>query len=164
MGICSSCCNDSAETENAYSSLLEHRNMPSGTENHGPFEGNSGVRGTKEKGTGKSVRPAEGEASTLVTNKRGGVNNETRPIAVPHSPEKLKIVEKTTSEDAECVICLENFDANHPAVNKKCACGRQTRYHLSCILSWREHSEVCPVCRQKITLLDENGKRLDFDR
>ena len=24
--------------------------MPSGTEIHGPFEGNSGVRGTKEKG------------------------------------------------------------------------------------------------------------------
>ena len=160
MGICSSCCNDSAETENAYSSLLESEKKPAGAASNGSggFEGGSAVVLAKENGPSGGYKSG---ASTVESSKRkGGKGIESRPISVPRSAEKLEIAKKTTSEDAECVICLENFSASHPAVNKKCACGRQTRYHLSCILSWKEHSEVCPVCSQKVTLLDENGETL----
>ena len=80
-------------------------------------------------------------------------NGNSVPITMPI--EKIKLT-KTDSIDNECIVCFEKFSKLHPAVIKKCKCGPNTQnYHLSCILSWQERSEVCPVCRCKVEMYTE---------
>ena len=70
---------------------------------------------------------------------------------------------KTNSIDNECIVCFEKFSKLHPPVVKRCKCGPNTQnYHLSCILSWKERSEFCPVCGSKIQILDENSNPIDL--
>ena len=82
------------------------------------------------------------------------------PIATPIS--KINLT-KTNSVDNECIVCFEKFSKLHPPVIKRCKCGPNTQnYHLSCILSWKERSEFCPVCGSEIQILDENSKPIDL--
>ena len=70
---------------------------------------------------------------------------------------------KTNSIDNECIVCFEKFSKLHPPVVKRCKCGPNTQnYHLSCILSWKERSEFCPVCGSEIQILDENSEPIDL--
>ena len=80
-------------------------------------------------------------------------NNNRNSIPITQPIEKISLT-KTNSMDNECIVCFEKFSKLHPAVVKKCKCGPNTQnYHLSCILSWQERSEVCPVCRTKVEII-----------
>ena len=81
--------------------------------------------------------------------------NNSNSIPITNPIEKIKLT-KTDSMDNECIVCFEKFSKLHPAVIRKCKCGPNTQnYHLACILSWQERSEVCPVCRTKVVLYTE---------
>ncbi|KAJ9564006.1 hypothetical protein OSB04_009166 [Centaurea solstitialis] len=47
-----------------------------------------------------------------------------------------------SSEDDECIICLEEYTCENPRITTKCS----HHSHLSCILEWQQRSELCPVC------------------
>ena len=52
----------------------------------------------------------------------------------------------------ECVICMESFSQDNPRMPTVCGCGaNRTYFHLPCLYQWREQSEECPSCRQRIT-------------
>lgn len=55
-------------------------------------------------------------------------------------------------EDEECVICMEGFSHDNPRMPTLCGCGsNRTYFHLPCLYQWREQSQDCPSCRQRIT-------------
>ena len=55
------------------------------------------------------------------------------------------------SQDDECVICMEGFDASNPRMPTLCGCGaNKTYFHLPCLFQWIEQCEECPSCRQKL--------------
>jgi len=64
----------------------------------------------------------------------------------------LKMCESLESPDYdECVICMEGFSKNNPRMPTLCGCGaNKTFFHLPCLYQWREHSDDCPSCRQRI--------------
>ena len=55
-------------------------------------------------------------------------------------------------EDEECVICMEGFSHDNPRMPTQCGCGsNRTYFHLPCLYQWREQSQDCPSCRQRIS-------------
>lgn len=60
------------------------------------------------------------------------------------------------SEEDECVVCMEGFDATNPRMPTRCGCGEnQTYFHLPCLYQWVElrreggaRSGECPTCRE----------------
>jgi hypothetical protein len=47
----------------------------------------------------------------------------------------------------ECIICLEEFDNQNPAMHTLCACGEnKVLLHYPCLLLWIETKNVCPTC------------------
>lgn len=53
-----------------------------------------------------------------------------------------KATEKDCIDDAECTICLEEFEVGEEMGRLECFC----RFHLRCIRQWFElHAGMCPV-------------------
>uniref|UniRef100_A0A2P2KQF1 RING finger protein 165-like isoform X2 n=1 Tax=Rhizophora mucronata TaxID=61149 RepID=A0A2P2KQF1_RHIMU len=50
------------------------------------------------------------------------------------------------SEQDECSICLEHFNAGDHLLHLPCA----HRYHAKCLVPWLESSAHCPCCRMEI--------------
>eukprot|EP00512_Aurantiochytrium_limacinum_P002203 CAMPEP_0171497020 /NCGR_PEP_ID=MMETSP0958-20121227/7032_1 /TAXON_ID=87120 /ORGANISM="Aurantiochytrium limacinum, Strain ATCCMYA-1381" /LENGTH=240 /DNA_ID=CAMNT_0012031201 /DNA_START=144 /DNA_END=866 /DNA_ORIENTATION=- len=58
----------------------------------------------------------------------------------------------------ECVLCLEEFSEECPAVRTLCKCGiNRHSYHLRCLLAWRQRSgkTTCPVCDEELFYEDD---------
>ncbi|PIA49278.1 hypothetical protein AQUCO_01300259v1 [Aquilegia coerulea] len=56
------------------------------------------------------------------------------------------------TEEEDCPICLEEYDAENPRIITKC----DHHFHLSCILEWMERSDTCPVCDQEMIFNNMN--------
>jgi hypothetical protein len=76
------------------------------------------------------------------------------------SHNSLKLEEKLSGDSKEekeedeanlCPTCLEPFTADNPRVEAKC--GHQ--YHLPCIYEWLERSPLCPMCGEKMEIIEE---------
>ncbi|XP_065039799.1 uncharacterized protein LOC135674171 isoform X1 [Musa acuminata AAA Group] len=52
------------------------------------------------------------------------------------------------SEQADCAVCLEDFQEGDMLVHLPCA----HRFHWNCVLPWLESSSHCPCCRMTIFL------------
>ncbi|XP_023759950.1 probable E3 ubiquitin-protein ligase RHY1A [Lactuca sativa] len=48
-----------------------------------------------------------------------------------------------SSNQEECVICLDNFKANEKVIHLPCT----HRFHSNCLLPWLESNAQCPCCR-----------------
>ena len=76
--------------------------------------------------------------------------------ALSASPTKTKTPNDVASppppldlDDAECCVCLEEFDArDNPAASTRCG----HRFHLQCCLSWAQRSGACPLCGAELEL------------
>jgi len=100
------------------------------------------------------------DSSDILVDGENKRSSDSVPIVTPISKVHLT---KTNSIDNECIVCFEKFSKLHPPVIKRCKCGPNTQnYHLSCILSWKERSEFCPVCGSQIQILDENSEPIDL--
>ena len=54
----------------------------------------------------------------------------------------------SSSNDTECVVCLDNFNDGDEIVMLKCHDSHI--YHEKCMLEWIERSQLCPICRKEI--------------
>nr|CAB3459324.1 unnamed protein product [Digitaria exilis] len=103
----------------------------------------------------------------LVGFMRGGVwyNRDGEPVvdddgaysnggfgAVPASEEAIAALPETTvgecdgetrEKEAECVVCLEDYQAGDKLRTMPCSHG----FHERCILPWLRVSRLCPLCR-----------------
>ncbi|XP_075477268.1 putative E3 ubiquitin-protein ligase RHB1A isoform X2 [Primulina tabacum] len=52
----------------------------------------------------------------------------------------------STDEDDTCPTCLEEYDKENPKILTECS----HHFHLSCILEWKERSNMCPICDQEM--------------
>lgn len=51
----------------------------------------------------------------------------------------------------ECVICLEEFSNENPAMHTLCACGEnKALFHYPCLLLWLENKRTCPSCSSEL--------------
>eukprot|EP00611_Tribonema_gayanum_P025353 TRINITY_DN5749_c3_g1_i2.p1 TRINITY_DN5749_c3_g1~~TRINITY_DN5749_c3_g1_i2.p1 ORF type:complete len:238 (+),score=74.91 TRINITY_DN5749_c3_g1_i2:106-819(+) len=54
-------------------------------------------------------------------------------------------------EQAECVMCLDGFSWDNPAVLTLCACGvNRASFHYACLLQYKARSSRCPACRAEL--------------
>jgi hypothetical protein len=75
---------------------------------------------------------------------------ETNPIA--DAPEH-------TTKDDECLICLKEFNYNHPRV-RVFVCDHA--YHFECIKEWMKINPRCPQCRENRTITPPKMYRFSF--
>ncbi|KAJ7974399.1 RING/U-box superfamily protein [Quillaja saponaria] len=63
----------------------------------------------------------------------------------PASKESIEALSrvKVTEEDADCVICLEEFEVGGEATEMPC----KHRFHSACIEKWLGIHGSCPICR-----------------
>ncbi|XP_040990393.1 probable E3 ubiquitin-protein ligase RHB1A isoform X2 [Juglans microcarpa x Juglans regia] len=52
----------------------------------------------------------------------------------------------SASEEEDCPVCLEEYDAENPKITTMC----EHDFHLACILEWMERSDACPVCDKEM--------------
>ncbi|XP_057948669.1 E3 ubiquitin-protein ligase MPSR1-like [Malania oleifera] len=84
---------------------------------------------------------------------------EGQPPASKSSIESLPEVE-VAEADAECVICLEEWEIGGKAKEMPC----KHRFHANCIGKWLQIHGSCPVCRYKMPVDEEDaGKKGDGD-
>ena len=51
----------------------------------------------------------------------------------------------------ECVVCLEEFDADNPRMPTLCSCGdNRALFHYPCLLTYLEDKRHCPICRTEL--------------
>ncbi|GJQ13881.1 hypothetical protein GpartN1_g5672.t1 [Galdieria partita] len=74
---------------------------------------------------------------------------------VPSVPASKKVIEKLKtfqltddipSDNSECVVCAESFQAGDEAKQLPC----KHLYHSACILSWFLEHNSCPLCRHEL--------------
>lgn len=86
------------------------------------------------------LRMAAREAAHLATITRA--TSSSAPLARPVGMHPYLATEKDCVDDAECTICLEEFEVGVPMARLECLC----RYHRKCIREWFvEHPGRCPV-------------------
>ncbi|CAM9197605.1 unnamed protein product [Scytosiphon promiscuus] len=57
-------------------------------------------------------------------------------------------VDEQPEDERECVICMEEFSKDDPAMLTLCSCGmNKTFFHYSCLLQWLSKHSYCPACR-----------------
>jgi len=108
---------------------------------------------------GKDIGPS-GFGSPLRTalsfdSRRGipTINNEEVVLPGSDLQKEMAVAMSSTLEtqEDECVICMEIFDATNPRMPTLCGCGQnKTFFHLPCLYQWIEQSRSCPSCRQRL--------------
>ena len=63
---------------------------------------------------------------------------------------------KELEESECCSICLDDFTDDDPA--KVTLCGH--RYHLQCVMQWRQRSDECPMCLRTLRWVDTETEEL----
>ena len=58
------------------------------------------------------------------------------------------LINKYDKNKIKCDICYDDI-SELLAVKNKCKCIDKT-YHIKCIYKWKNNSDSCPFCRQKI--------------
>eukprot|EP00826_Nyctotherus_ovalis_P043409 TRINITY_DN4568_c0_g2_i5.p1 TRINITY_DN4568_c0_g2~~TRINITY_DN4568_c0_g2_i5.p1 ORF type:complete len:353 (+),score=65.39 TRINITY_DN4568_c0_g2_i5:198-1256(+) len=53
--------------------------------------------------------------------------------------------------DCECVVCLDKFKEEEPAVLLECHVSHM--FHENCIMEWLEKSLCCPICRKDVAFV-----------
>mmetsp|Transcript_5154 Transcript_5154/g.12467 ORF Transcript_5154/g.12467 Transcript_5154/m.12467 type:complete len:264 (+) Transcript_5154:98-889(+) len=89
-----------------------------------------------------------------------GTKAERLALGVQSCPEKASHswlpVEEEEEEDC-CCICLDTFDEDsNPAKVTKCG----HKYHIQCLMAWRQRSDSCPMCFRTLELQDEEAQAL----
>ena len=57
----------------------------------------------------------------------------------------------TNRGQQECVVCLEEFNADNPRMPTLCSCGdNRVFFHYSCLLTYLEDKRHCPICRTEL--------------
>lgn len=82
-------------------------------------------------------------------------------ILPPAYLSKLEVVEYMAKDgvNAECVICLENFQAEEKLLELPC----KHLYHEECIRKWLiERKKICPICKRDVSVgIDVREGRID---
>lgn len=53
----------------------------------------------------------------------------------------------SSTDEIECVICLDTFSEENPMIPTLCACGEsKSFFHYQCLYAWLEKSSKCPTC------------------
>ncbi|XP_022734928.1 E3 ubiquitin-protein ligase RING1-like [Durio zibethinus] len=99
-------------------------------------------------------------ASNLEALLLGLANKDGQPPASKASIEAMPSVEIGESEDGECVVCLEEWKPGEVAKEMPC----KHKFHDECIRKWLGLHGSCPVCRYKMPVEEEIGKKRDEER
>jgi hypothetical protein len=57
----------------------------------------------------------------------------------------------------ECIICLEEINENNIFFN---SCNHYNNFHKDCIYDWIKINPDCPICQNKIIILNHNDNLL----
>ncbi|GBG31976.1 E3 ubiquitin-protein ligase listerin [Hondaea fermentalgiana] len=130
-----------------------------------PGEEQTGSRGVgaRDIGTSASVPLPCSAASTTAAaaallQKFKAASSSSLPPSVEDERQYMRaswdrILTAQRNAPDECVLCLEEFSIDAPAVRTLCNCGvNRHHYHLACLLAWRRRSgkTTCPVCDEEL--------------
>jgi len=84
------------------------------------------------------------------TNLEVSVQNEPT-LLLQEMDSKKASEDSCTSEELECLVCMEEFCKDNPEILTLCKCGiNRGHWHLMCLMQWLEKEPHCPVCREAI--------------
>ncbi|KAL1223635.1 putative E3 ubiquitin-protein ligase RHC1A [Cardamine amara subsp. amara] len=72
----------------------------------------------------------------------------------------VKIAEEDLAKEKVCAICKEEFEVGDEGKELKC----MHLYHSSCIVSWLNIHNTCPICRFEVNLDGGRSHYVDNDR
>mmetsp|Transcript_2422 Transcript_2422/g.4671 ORF Transcript_2422/g.4671 Transcript_2422/m.4671 type:complete len:169 (-) Transcript_2422:1180-1686(-) len=64
-----------------------------------------------------------------------------------------RILAEQAQAPRECLLCMEEFNDEHPSILTLCKCGvNKHHFHMRCLEEWRRRSgkTTCPVCNQDL--------------
>ena len=59
----------------------------------------------------------------------------------------------------ECIICLEEINKNNIIFN---SCEHYNNFHRECIYDWIKINPLCPICENKIIILNNDNYNLIY--
>ena len=81
-------------------------------------------------------------------------NSKQRFVSYQQQEETSYVVSNSPSNSSrgqECVVCLEEFDADNPRMPTLCSCGdNRIFFHYACLLTYLEDKKHCPICRTEL--------------
>ncbi|XP_040988338.1 probable E3 ubiquitin-protein ligase RHB1A isoform X3 [Juglans microcarpa x Juglans regia] len=98
------------------------------------------VDGNTLENSAKSEDPKESECKVQIDFELDSAKGSEVELSKPVEPVIF------ASEEEDCAICLEEYDAENPKISTKC----EHHFHLACILEWMERSDACPVCDKEM--------------
>ena len=66
------------------------------------------------------------------------------------------VVEMPVVEEDTCAICLDEFTDDDPGMETECG----HVFHIQCLMQWRSRSDECPMCFQRVRLVDVSAQEL----
>ena len=66
------------------------------------------------------------------------------------------VVEMPVVEEDTCAICLDEFTEDDPGMETECG----HVFHIQCLMQWRSRSDECPMCFQRVRLVDAAAQEL----
>ncbi|KAG5182670.1 hypothetical protein JKP88DRAFT_277744 [Tribonema minus] len=96
---------------------------------------------------GKFILPGSAEQAELARRAR----EQAAPAAAAAAAAAGGCAGGAAEEQPECVMCLDGFSWDNPAVLTLCACGvNRASFHYACLLQYKARSSRCPACRAEL--------------